>query len=98
LLFVVGFCAVFMLVRITAVVASSPSSGGDIAAAQTLAGRELMVVLRRVTSVPGRRHVESVTDAGSPAERLMLEVTATGTATGSSALPAPGVPTDWGSV
>jgi hypothetical protein len=96
--FVVGLCALFMLVGITPVFADSPSSGGDIAVAQTLGDRELTVVLRRVVSVPGPLRVDVVTHAGSPAGRLTLEVTPTGTATGSSSLPAPGAPTDRGTV
>jgi hypothetical protein len=95
---VVGLWALFMLVGITPVFADSPSSGGDIAVAQTLGDRELTVVLRRVTAVPGPLHVDVVTHAGSSRGRLTLEVTPTGTATGSSALPAPGAPTDRGTV
>jgi hypothetical protein len=95
---VVGLCALFMLAGITPVFADSPSSGGDIAVAQTLGGRELTVVVRRVTSVPGPLHVDVVTHAGSSSGRLTLDVTPTGTATSPSALPAPGAPTDRGIV
>jgi hypothetical protein len=95
---VVGLCVLFMLVGITPAVADSPSSGGDVAVAQTLGDRELTIVLRRVAAVPGPLHVDVVTHAGSPRGRLTLAVTPTGTATGSSALPAPGTPTDRGNV
>jgi hypothetical protein len=95
---VAGLCALFMLVGITPVFADSPSSGGDMAVAQTLGSRELTVVLRRVTSVPGPLRVDVVAHAGSPAGRLTVEVTPTGAATGSSSLPAPGGPTDRGNV
>jgi hypothetical protein len=95
---VVGLSALFVLVGITPAVADSPSSGGDVAVAQTLGPRELTIVLRRVTAVPGPLHVDVVTHAGSPAGRLTLALTPTGTATGSSALPAPGVPTGRGGV
>src|SRR3981189_3201145 len=81
---VVGLCALFMLVGITPVFADSPSSGGDIAVAQTLGDRELTVVLRRVTAVPGPLHVDVVTHAGRSRGRLTLEGTPTGTRTGSS--------------
>jgi hypothetical protein len=96
--FVVGLSALFMLVGITPAFADTPASGGDIAVAQTLGDRELTIVLRRVTSVPGPLHVDVVTHAGSPRGRLTLELTPTGTASGSSALPAPGAPTDRGTV
>jgi hypothetical protein len=95
---VVGLCVLFMLVGITPAFADSPSSGGDVAVAQTLGDRELTIVLRRVAAVPGPLHVDVVTHTGSPRGRLTLAVTPTGTATGSSALPAPGTPTDRGKV
>jgi hypothetical protein len=95
---VVGLGVLFMLVGTTPVFADSPTSGGDVAVAQTIGGRELTIVLRRVTAVPGQLRVDVVTHAGSPGGRLTLEVTPTGTVTGASALPAPGAPTDQGTV
>src|SRR3979490_1194799 len=95
---VVGLCALFLLAGITPVFADSPSSGGDIAVAQTLGDRELTVVLGRVTAAPGPLYVNVVTHTGSPAGQLTLEATPTGTAAGSSALPAPGAPTDRGTL
>ncbi len=77
--------------------ADAPSSGGDVSIAQTLGGRELTVVLRRVTSVPGPLQVEVVTHAGSGGGRLTLALTPTG-ASSAAASPAPGVPTDRGAV
>jgi hypothetical protein len=96
--FVVGLCALFTLLGITPVFADSPSSGGDVAVAQTLGNRELTVVLRRVASVPGPLHVDVVTHAGSSAGQLTLAVTPTGPSTGSSSLPAPGSATDRGTI
>ena len=95
---VVALCALFMLVGSTPVFADTPSSGGDIAVAQTLGDRELTIVLRRVTAVPGPLRVDVVTHKGSPGGRLTLELTPTGAATGLSGLPAPGAPTDRGVV
>ncbi|MQY23079.1 hypothetical protein NRB20_62060 [Nocardia sp. RB20] len=77
--------------------ADSPSSGGDVAVAQTLGDRELTVVLRRVTSVPGPLQVEVVTHAGSAGGRLTLGLTPVG-ASSKGELPAPGAPTDRGVV
>jgi hypothetical protein len=87
-----------MLVGSTPAFADTPSSGGDIAVAQTFGDRELTIVLRRVTAVPGPLRVDVVTHKGSPGGRLTLELTPTGAATGLSGLPAPGAPTDRGVV
>ena len=59
------------------------------AVAQSLGQRELTVVLRRVTSVPGPMQVDIVTHRGSPAGELELSVVPTGTSSTVS-LPAPG--------
>lgn len=96
--FVVGLCALFMAFGSTPVFADTPSSGGDVAVAQTLGDRDLTIVLRRVTAVPGPLRVDVVTHTGSLAGRLSMSVTPTGSDSGSSALPAPGAPTARGSV
>ncbi|WP_245717938.1 hypothetical protein [Nocardia miyunensis] len=89
---------VFLLVGMSGVAgADAPSSGGDVAVAQTLGDRELTVVLRRVTSVPGPLQVEVVTHAGSAGGRLSLALTSTGASSKASS-PPPGVPTDRGAV
>ena len=92
LMLVVGLCVLFMSAGSPAF-ADTPSSGGDITVAQNLGDRELTVVLRRVTSVPGPLHVDVITHTGTAPGRLTLEITPTGTSTGSSALPAAGAPT-----
>lgn len=70
--------------------ADSAAAGADVAVAQSLGDRELTIVLRRVTSVPGPLRVDVVTHAGTAAGKLTLAVTPTGA---DSDLPAPGVPT-----
>lgn len=77
--------------------ADSPAAGGDLSIAQTLGDRELTVVLRRVTSVPGPLQVEVVTHAGTAAGRLTIEVTPTGVSS-AARRPAPGAPTDHGAI
>jgi hypothetical protein len=98
LVLIVGLSVLFMVVGIAPVFADSASSGGDIAVAQTLGDRDLTVMLRRVTSVPGPLRVDIITHAGTAPGRLALAMTPTGTTTGSSTLPAPGVPTARASV
>ncbi len=72
--------------------ADSAGTGGDVSVAQTLGDRELTVVLRRVTSVPGPLRVDIVTHAGVSAGRLELAVTPVG-ASAAAVTPAPGVAT-----
>jgi hypothetical protein len=55
--------------------ADSPTSGGDITIAQTLGDRDLTLILRRVTSVPGPLRVEAITHAGTPGGSLTLTLT-----------------------
>jgi hypothetical protein len=97
-LFVGALCALFLWTGIAQVLADSASSGRDVAVAQTLGGRELTIVLRRVTAARGPLHVDVVSHEGSPGGRLTLEVTPTGTSAGSSPLPPPGTPADRGAV
>ncbi|KAA2261540.1 hypothetical protein F0L68_16755 [Solihabitans fulvus] len=65
--------------------ADSASTVGDLHVAQTLGDRELTVVLRRVTSVPGPLRVDVVTHAGAAPGTLRLRVAPTDAA---------GAPTD----
>jgi hypothetical protein len=67
-------CLVLLLVVSPAASADSPSAGGDVTVAQTLGDRELTVVLRRVTSVPGPLHLDVVTHAGTAPGRLTVAV------------------------
>ncbi|MFG1797650.1 hypothetical protein [Nocardia sp. NPDC049149] len=73
--------------------ADSAAAGGDLSVAQSLGDRELTVVLRRVTSVPGPLRVDVVTHTGTAAGRLTVTATPTGVTDGNSSLPAPGVST-----
>ncbi|WP_245745886.1 hypothetical protein [Nocardia altamirensis] len=73
--------------------ADSAAAGGDLSVAQSLGDRELTVVLRRVTSVPGPLRVDVVTHTGTAAGRLTVAATPTGVTDGNSSLPAPGVST-----
>lgn len=90
---VAGLCALFAWAGIAPAFADSPSSGADVSIAQTLGDRELTIVLRRVTAVPGPLRVDVLTHAGTAEGRLTLEATPTGTTSAASTLPAPGAPT-----
>ena len=92
---IAGLCVLFLAAGLAPAFADSPSSGGDIAVAQTLGDRELTVMLRRVTSVPGPLRIDVITHTGTAPGRLNLAMTPTGTSTGSSVSPAPGVPASW---
>ncbi|WP_227984367.1 hypothetical protein [Nocardia spumae] len=96
-LFAAGQCVVFALVVAGPATADAPAAGGDVSIAQTLGDRELTVILRRVTSVPGPLRIEVVAHAGTAAGRLALELTPTGAAS-SAHRPAPGAPTERGAV
>ncbi|GAA3537866.1 hypothetical protein GCM10022419_017290 [Nonomuraea rosea] len=74
--------------------AEADSAGGDVPVAQTLGDRELTVVLRRVTGVPGPLHVDVITHTGTPAGTLSLAVTPTGVSTSASAGSASGPAAD----
>lgn len=65
-------CLAFLLVASPVAHADSPSSGGDVTVAQTLGDRELTVVLRRVTGVPGPLHLDVITHAGTAPGRLAV--------------------------
>ncbi|MEA5362967.1 hypothetical protein VA596_25785 [Amycolatopsis sp., V23-08] len=70
-------CLAFLLAASPVTYADSPSSGGDVTVAQTLGDRELTVVLRRITSVPGPLHLDVVTHAGTAPGRLTVAARAT---------------------
>ncbi len=72
--------------------ADSAAAGADLSIAQSLGDRELTVVLRRVTSVPGPLRVDVVTHTGTAAGKLELAAVPTGAVGVDSTLPAPGVP------
>lgn len=90
-----GLCLLFALAGFAPARADAPSAGGDVSIAQTLGDRELTVVLRRVTSVPGPLRVEVVTHAGTPAGRLTLTAIPVG-ASSAPKTPAAGAPTSRG--
>jgi hypothetical protein len=75
--------------------ADGSTAGADVSVAQSLGGRELTVVLRRITSIPGPLTVDVISHAGSPAGVLRLSLTPTGPGTRG---PASGMVTSRGSV
>ncbi|NUP15181.1 MAG: hypothetical protein HOZ81_03570 [Streptomyces sp.] len=78
-------CAVVLLVgSSSAAMADSASNGNDVQVAQTLGERELTVILRRITGVPGPLHVDVITHKGSAAGAVKLAVTPTGASTSAS--------------
>ncbi|SKU81736.1 Uncharacterised protein [Mycobacteroides abscessus subsp. abscessus] len=72
--------------------ADSASAGADVQVAQSLGERELTVVARRVTSIPGPLYVDVITHRGAPAGPLRVQLVPTGADTDEHE-PAPGVPT-----
>ncbi|HEY4460811.1 MAG TPA: hypothetical protein VGN81_41305 [Pseudonocardiaceae bacterium] len=76
----VVFAVLFSCAAIGSAAADTPSSGGDVQVAQTLGGRELTLILRRVTAVPGPLHVDVITHAGDAPGTLSLAVSGAGTA------------------
>ncbi|AHH15644.1 hypothetical protein NONO_c08370 [Nocardia nova SH22a] len=96
-LLVAVLCVVFAWAVAPTALADAPAAGGDLSIAQTLGDRELTVILRRVTSVPGPLRVEVVSHTGTAAGRLALDLTPTG-ASSSSRTPAPGAPVDHGAI
>lgn len=86
-----GLCALFVSVWMAPAFADSPASGADVSVAQSLGDRELTLVLRRVTSVPGPLRVDVVTHTGTAAGQLTLAATPTG-AVAHPRAPAPGAP------
>jgi hypothetical protein len=89
---VAGLCLLLTSVGGAPAFADTPSSGGDLSVAQSPGDRELTVVLRRVTGVPGPLHVDVMTHTGTAPGHLALAVTPAGTSAAVSS-PAPGAPT-----
>src|SRR5262245_60783948 len=88
-------CAVGLLFAASPLAsADSPSTGNDVQVAQTLGDRELTVILRRVTGVPGPLHVDVITHTGTAAGRIRLGAVPTGVSTSASAGSASGTTTD----
>ncbi|MEV5649197.1 hypothetical protein AB0L57_13170 [Nocardia sp. NPDC052254] len=94
---IAALCVLFACSAAPAATADAPAAGGDVAIAQTLGDRELTVLLRRVTSVPGPLRVEVVTHTGTAAGHLGLDLIPVG-ASSSARTPAPGVPVDRGAI
>jgi hypothetical protein len=90
---VAGLPLVLLLSTAVPAFADSESTGADVVVAQTLGDRELTVVLRRVTSVPGPLSVDIITHTGTAPGRLALAVTPTGTTSAAPGSSAPGTPT-----
>lgn len=74
--------------------ADSASAGNDVQVAQTLGDRELTVVLRRVTGVPGPLHVDVITHTGTAPGKLALAVTPTGVSASAAKAANSGTATD----
>lgn len=68
--------------------ADSASSGGDVSVAQSFDGRELTVVLRRLTSVPGPMRVDITTHRGTAPGEIRLTVTPNGASRDAGSPPA----------
>src|ERR1700682_1034314 len=90
---VAGLPLVLLLSTAVPAFANSESTGADVVVAQTLGDRELTVVLRRVTSVPGPLSVDIITHTGTAPGRLALTVTPTGATSAAPGSSAPGTPT-----
>ncbi|WP_238815871.1 hypothetical protein [Nocardia brasiliensis] len=91
-LFVVGWLLLLSSGAATAF-ADAAAAGADLSIAQSLGDRELTVILRRVTSVPGPLRVDVVTHTGTAAGELELAAVPTGALAADATLPAPGLPT-----
>ena len=90
---VAGLPLALLLSTAVPAMADSASAGADVMVAQTLGDRELTVVLRRVTSVPGPLSVDIITHTGTVPGGLALAVTPTGTTSAAPGSSAPGTPT-----
>ncbi|GAA4624386.1 hypothetical protein GCM10023196_024310 [Actinoallomurus vinaceus] len=86
--------AMALLFAMSPLAVADSTAGGDMQVAQTLGDRELTVILRRVTGVPGPLHVDVITHTGTSAGRLTLAVTPTGVSTSASAASASGTDVD----
>ena len=72
-----AFAVLFSFAAIGPAAADTPSSGGDVQVAQTLGDRDLTLILRRVTAVPGPLRVDVITHTGTAPGRLAVAVTPT---------------------
>jgi hypothetical protein len=81
------FAVLLSFASIGPAAADTPSSGGDVQVAQTLGDRDLTLILRRVTAVPGPLRVDVITHTGTAPGPLTMAVT-----------PTTGAPTARGSV
>jgi hypothetical protein len=90
---VAGLLVLLSLPATPTAFADSASTGADVVVAQTMGDRDLTVVLRRVTSVPGPLSVDIITHTGTTPGTLALTVTPTGTTSAAPRSPAPGAPT-----
>lgn len=90
LFLVLAFSALFSGAHIAA--ADSAVAGADVQVAQSLGDRELTVVARRVTSIPGPLRVDLIAHRGTAAGPLRVQLVPTGVST-DEYQPAPGVPT-----
>lgn len=77
---IVVFAVLFSCAAIGSAAADTPSSGGDVQVAQTLGDRELTLILRRVTAIPGPLHVDVITHAGTAPGTLTLSASGAGAA------------------
>ncbi|MFI0424017.1 hypothetical protein [Spongiactinospora sp. 9N601] len=94
-----GAALAVLLSTVTLLLAGGPmaeagTAGGDVQVAQTLGDRELTVILRRITGVPGPLHVDVITHAGTAAGRIELAVVPTGVSASASAASAAGTTVD----
>ncbi|MGP3934263.1 hypothetical protein [Nonomuraea sp. KM88] len=85
---------VTLLLVLGPVAEADSADGADLHVAQTLGDRELTVILRRVTDVPGPLHVDVITHTGTAAGRLDLAVVPTGVSASASAGSASGTTVD----
>ncbi|HJP72694.1 MAG TPA: hypothetical protein VJ914_00410 [Pseudonocardiaceae bacterium] len=78
--------------------ADTPSAGGDVQIAQTLGTRDLTLILRRVTAVPGPLHVDVITHTGTRPGPLTLAVIPAdaGTPTAHATVTLPATPGSYG--
>lgn len=71
-------CALGLSVTAASPTWADSTAGGDLQVAQTLGDRDLTVILRRVTGLPGPLHVDVLTHQGTAAGTLRLGTVPTG--------------------
>jgi hypothetical protein len=87
---IVTCCVAALLGSAATAAADAPSAGGDVQVALTLGDRELTVIVRRVTGVPGPARVDVITHAGTAPGTVRLELTPTSVGSSAPSLPASG--------